>query len=273
MSPSLAEKVEYSVRFLRSLVNRKTAFMCSFGKDSMVLLDLMLRNELRFPVIFHRDPWFPEKYEFADSIIHKYGLQVYDWVPSGVTLWKGESIMAFNSIYQVGKTPHSVLNLPKNIVEPEHGKKFMCGLLDILGRPTGGFNYPWEVVVIGHKDSDKDQIAGSVKLVCDVKPGNGITPDAVFPLRHWTDEDVWDYTDEMGVPVQSDRYDQKNRCELPDKTKNSDYAHVCIACIDCRSSARSVICPKSGLEVACIPSLVPYQSKDTMGNYYGNASS
>ncbi len=236
------------------------AFMCSFGKDSMVLLHLLKSRGIDLPVIFHRDPWWPAKYAFADGIIRDNELTVHDWPPMAVTLWEGETIMAFTNHYQIGDKPGAVLFLPKNILPPEHGKKFLCGLTDVLQRPTGTYSFPWDCVLIGHKSSDEDQIAGKVTLHCDIKQNAGVGPDAAFPLRTWTDADIWDYTDRHNVPQQPDRYDVPNRREFADKSTNSDYAHVCIACCDRRSKAVSVHCPKMDCEVTAVADKVPYSS-------------
>jgi len=236
----------------------------------MILLHLLKSRGLRLPVIFHRDPWWPKKYAFADRIISEYGLEVHDWAPLAMTLWEGKSIMAFTTHYQIGPLPGGVLQCPKNILPPEPDKPFLCGLRDVLKRPTGTFNYPWDCVLIGHKNSDEDQIAGKVALNCDIKQNAGVGPDAAFPLRNWTDKDIWDYTACYNVPQQEDRYDVANRCELPDKSANSDYAHVCIACCDRRSDAKAVYCPKFGCSVTTVADQVPYDAPRF--NYYGEGA-
>jgi len=243
------------------------ALMCSFGKDSMVLLHLLLQRRIDLPVIFHRDPWWPAKYAFAEEMIRRFGLEVYDWAPSAVTLWEGKEIMAFTNHYQIGAKPGAILQLPKNILPPESGEKYLCALRDVLARPTGTFDYPWDCVLIGHKSSDADQIAGKVTLHCDIKLNNGVGPDAAFPLRTWTDTDVWNYIEEYEVPQQEDRYDVANRCERTDKRANSDYAHVCIACCDRSKPAASVYCPKLKCEVSSALDRVPYAAPKF--DYYG----
>ena len=242
---------------------KNPALMCSFGKDSMVLLDLLLRHSIKLPVIFHRDPWWPKKYAFADGIILEWNLEVHDYPPAKVTLWEGEAIMAFTNHYQIG--PQALLQLPKNILQPQFGEPFLCGLKQVLGRPTGTYQYPFDVVLVGHKSSDEDQIAGKVPLHVDVKLNGGAAPDAAFPLRGWTDKDIWDYTEAFEVPQQPDRY--KDRKELPDKTANSDYAHVCIACLDKRNTTPSVYCPKIEAEVSNISQFAPYE--EPAFTYYG----
>jgi hypothetical protein len=263
-------KVADTLSFVRKTLEayRRPAIMCSFGKDSMVLLHILRTAGIHLPVVFHRDPWWPQKYTFADRMIAEWELEVHDYAPSFVTLWEGKEIMAFTNHYQIGPTPSSYLQMPKNILPPEPNRKFLCGIKDVLNRPTGTFNYPFDLVLIGHKSSDKDQIAGAVPLHVDVKNNQGMAPDAAFPLRYWTDEDVWDYTSKHGVPQQEDRYDVANRCEKTDKWTNSDYANVCIACCDKRSQAKSVMCPKLGYEVSCVADKVPYS--EPQFDYYGD---
>lgn len=268
---TLAEKESYAVGVIRSVLSvaQKPAFMCSFGKDSMVLLHILQKHGIKVPLIFHKDPWFPKKYAFADGIVAEYELEVYDYPPFAVTMWEGESIMAFTNHYQIGDISRgAVLQLPKNILPPEEGKKWLCGLTDVLRRPTGNFSYPWDFVFIGHKDSDEDQIAGKVTLHCDIKNNGGNGPSAAFPLRHFTDADIWDYTEIHGVPQQEDRYDVKNRKEWPNKETNSDYANVCIACIDSRKKGQFVECPKlNGLVISNASDMVPYMKPNH--DYYG----
>lgn len=265
-------KIDYAKSFISRIIAeyRNPVFMCSFGKDSMVLLHIMQSMGVSIPILFHRDPWWSNKYRFADRIIANLELEVHDYPPERMSLWEGKEIMAFTSHYRIGANPAAVMQVPKNILPPD-GRKFLCGLKDILGRPTGGWhNYPWDVAFVGHKNSDKDQIAGSVELNCDIKNGAGLTPDLAFPLRYFTDADIWDYTEEFGVQQQEDRYDIANRRELPDKMNNSDYSHVCIKCCDSRSKATSVICPKNGREISCVSSMVPYESPQH--TYYGDQS-
>lgn len=238
--------------------------MCSFGKDSMVLLHILLAMGYDLPIVFHRDPWFPKKYEFADEIIRRWNLTVFDYPPLTTSLWEGKSLMAFTNHYQVGLrkggTP-ATLDLPKNILPPEEGTRWLCGLKDLLRRPTGFFNYSWDAAFLGHKNTDEDQIAGKVPLSCDIKQNNGEGPDGVFPMRDWNDDDIWEYTERFNVPVQMTRYAKKDGkwSELDDKTYNSDYWHACIKCCDKREP-KTVHCPLLDLEVTNISDTIPYHA-------------
>ena len=56
-------KIAQALELIRKILDtyRNPAFMCSFGKDSMVLLDILDANNIRLPVIFHKEPWFPKR--------------------------------------------------------------------------------------------------------------------------------------------------------------------------------------------------------------------
>lgn len=261
----ITETLSISKRVLASY--KKPVMGCSFGKDSMVLLHILINNGFKPPIVFYRDPWWPQKYRFADQMISEWDLETYDYPPSAITMWEGKEIMAFTNHYCVSNQTNGVLCLPKNILEPEPNRKWVCGV-ELLNRPKGTFQFPWDVVFIGHKSSDTDQIAGNVKLRVDIKKNSGIGPDFVFPLRNWTDDDVWEYTELYTVPQQWDRYNKATKKENPDKWTNSDYANVCISCMDRRNKAVSVYCPKMKCEVSNISSLVPYQ--DISMDYFGD---
>jgi hypothetical protein len=64
----------------------------------------------------------------------------------------------------------------------------------------------------------------------------------VFPLRHWTDDDIWNYIEENHLPIQSTRY--RDRKEISERWYSNDYINACTKCIDPRETAAEVFCPK-----------------------------
>ena len=115
--------------------------------------------------------------------------------------------------------------------------------MNFLIRPCGIFSYPWDSAFVAHKDVDDDPIFGPVPLHSKVVYRDE-GPDYVFPIREWTHNDVWDYTEQFNVPFQADRYDLANRREWPDKEFNSDWYPTCFRCVDKRISGQTVFCPK-----------------------------
>jgi 3'-phosphoadenosine 5'-phosphosulfate sulfotransferase (PAPS reductase)/FAD synthetase len=242
---SLQEKIKETEAFLGDCFSQFKApvLMCSFGKDSMVLLWLLRGMKKVPPVLFYEDPWFPRKYAFAHNIIETLNLEVYDYPPIRTTMLYGKGIPAFVNEYLL--SGNMTMALPKNIVEYEDvDREWLCGL-NFFTRPLGTIVFPWDLVLIGHKSCDEDQIYGKVPLKARLVVRDS-GPAYAFPLMHWTHGDVWDYTEENDIPVQASRYDQSHRTEWKTKYFSSDYFHACIRCVDARRKGTEVSCPKLG---------------------------
>jgi 3'-phosphoadenosine 5'-phosphosulfate sulfotransferase (PAPS reductase)/FAD synthetase len=69
-----------------------------------------------------------------------------------------------------------------------------------------------------------------------------------FPLRDWTDNDVWEFIEENHVPIPENRYE--NRMDREDTWYNNDHIHACVSCCDPREKASHVYCPKAKKMVA-----------------------
>lgn len=253
----LSEKINEVSDFLNSELPKyqRPVLNCSFGKDSLVLLHLLKFLNLLPQIVFYRDPWFPKKYDFAHWLIAEWNLEVYDYPPIATSMLYGKGIPAFVNEYQTSEW--SKLVLPKNIIEFQEGddeRQFLCGV-NFFTRPCGTFAYPWDVALVAHKDVDQDQIYGEVPLRTRVLFSD-VGPDFIYPLKDWSDEDVWDYLEHFKVPIQTDRYDVANRCEWPDKTTNSDYWPACIRCVDKRLEGETVFCPKLQKEIKNVSDLV-----------------
>jgi hypothetical protein len=242
----IVSKTERTIEQIRTWLGEamRPVVMLSFGKDSMVMAALIraAKDGARFPidVIYHRDPWFPHKHKFAEDVARSWGMRLHDFPPvaAGVKVKPGrlELVARYNCA-------GDGIDIPKNVCHPDEypRREYICGLQDWLLRPkVGDMFYPWDMVFIGHKSSDVDQFEGPVPLrVAETRCGQA---RVVFPLRDWTDEDVWDYIERERLPVQRTRYN--SRAELADKWHNNDYTHACTACIDPRVKVETVWCPK-----------------------------
>jgi 3'-phosphoadenosine 5'-phosphosulfate sulfotransferase (PAPS reductase)/FAD synthetase len=206
----------------------RPAIMCSFGKDSMVVLHQARALGYRLPVIFHREPFLPRKYRFSRQMIARWDLTVYDFPPQGTAVQaNGEQVEVVN-YYPAGARPCA---LPTGLVAPQTGETPLCALHDFYLKPTGTFAYPWDVVLHGHKSSDIDPIYGAIPLAADFAR-NLDSVSAAFPLRHFTDADVWEYHRRFAVPIHVERYDEAaDYRERADKTANPDYFPACWACM------------------------------------------
>lgn len=206
------------------------------------MLHLVRAAGYDWPVVFYREPFFPKKYDFANRVISEWGLTVYDYHPRFRTVFSRNGNVEIIGHYPFGK---SEIMVPTGLYEPDNfSEKFLCAKDDVLSRAVGEFNVPWSAFVVGHKDCDKDPLQGDLKLHLDQKQTPGC-PTMVFPIRNWTDEDVWNYSENYGVPIHTDRYekvDGKWR-EKNDRSLNPDWFPSCARCIDCEAG-EYVFCPK-----------------------------
>jgi Phosphoadenosine phosphosulfate reductase family len=249
-SMTLEDKIAHATALIRFFPG-PYALMCSFGKDSMVLLHLIRQTlpvpELGahlypVPILWHRHPYFPAKNEFGESIVRSWALEAYDHPPLACGVKCKPERLELVARYPFGS---SGIDLPINTEEPIGRRDFVCGL-QWLERPKQlGMQWPWATVFIGHRDSDVDPYEGPVPLRHDAAEGGGV--NIVFPLRRWTDDDVWQYIEDNQVPYDKRRY--AGRLEVPDKWLNPDYIHACTRCIDPRESAEKVFCPKLKKEI------------------------
>lgn len=237
----------------------KPIIMSSFGKDSMVLLDLAERAlGKKLPILFHREPFLPKKNQFADRIIAERGYTVFDYAPAGFTLFQNNGRTDIVRHYNVAKGKFAML--PLNIYDGDTMRGQLCGLDDFYHRPTSPvFEFPWDLVLIGHKSSDVDPTIGPVPLKVDLHKNVG-GPDYLFPLRHFTHQDIWDYTFGSGLPYNTERYDGDLQ-DLPMKKYNNDYYPVCVRCMD-RTQPAVVRCPKLNRDISNISKEIVYTSID-----------
>lgn len=229
--------------------------LSSFGKDSMVLLELFKQLEIKLPILFFREHHFPKKYQFANKIIEDNEYEVYDYPPLYSALSKHEGHVEIANFYQVGTEDQNVF-CPTGVRDPLPGEPFLCGLRDIYDKPKGTYEFRWDTVYIGHKSSDHDPILGDVPVNSDLTDTGPFI--LVFPLRHFTDKDVWEFHKKFNVPINMKRYNEQDGWrEFTDLTYNPDCFPACIACID-RDRESEVLCPKAGTKIPNISAGIKY---------------
>ena len=225
------------------LAQAKTpAIMSSFGKDSMVMLHLIRSLKRDLPIVFYRESFMPKKYRFANAVIDEWDLTVYDYPPSETAVVGKNGCVEVINAYTIGKRS---LFRPTGFYKPEGGGVSLCALHDIYLKATGTYAFPWDVVFVGHKSTDVDPIEGEIPLDADY--ANYVDCASIaYPLRHFTDQDIWDYTEKFNLPIHHSRYEkiEGKWSERKDKRFNPDYFPACTACMVPESG--SVPCPRLG---------------------------
>jgi len=257
-------KIDEALRIVRAAYSqfKRPVLLWSGGKDSMVLLWLLREAFDELPaIICWREPWMPEKQAFVNFVIQQLNLTVWDYAPSGVALCRGAGRIDVLNKYQIA--PGEYITLARGTERPDEAcrRPFLCGVNTFLTRPTGTFNFPWDLMLIGHKNCDVDPQSGRIPLALDIKFHPG-APASVFPLRHWTDKDILDYTRLYNVPHDTERYRINANGEWinsEDKRTNPDYYHTCFACCD-PDNDTVVWCPKLQAQINNISAAVNWEA-------------
>jgi hypothetical protein len=207
----------------------------------MVMLHLTRSIGLDLPVIFNRIPVLPQKQRFANQVIDHWNLKVHSYLPARVQIVTEPE---FDIVYQYQIADGETLLMPVGVKEPVNGEFFVCGLMDLMRTPRGGIWYPWDTAMLGHKSSDVDPLYGPVPLA-DYTSQVSENLTAVFPVRDFTDQDIWEYTQRFDVPYNRQRYDAANGYrEFTNYRFNNDYYAACTKCM--KPGPEIVDCPKFG---------------------------
>lgn len=248
---------EWNKRWPRAVV------LWSGGKDSTALLHLIRYGaEIDIPVIQYRQPKFRERYAYSDRLIKEWDLEVYEYPPMKVSLADGPDVntgeVRFDMLHYFQWGRDCVI-LSLGTENPKEGERFLCGVTDFLQRPTGTFNWPWGAVYIGTKFEDTDLIKGHVPLAQDIRIVDG-SPVSLYPMRDWTDEEIFWYLEDNGIEPDPTRYIKQNDTwkNNPDKSLNADFYPACFNCVN-RHMGRHVHCPKLNATITNISDMAPYE--------------
>lgn len=179
---------------------KSPALLCSFGKESLILLKLV-REIKPDTSIF----WFGDKLSlFAESIIRDNDLQVFSYAPADRYLVPNNDGYSLIDEYSLGQ-----VNVPL-ISDLEESDLCELELLPTIRTPI--FNYRADVTLWGYRAADRHSL---VQTVFPQKfPLGGTIMDA--PLYNWNEQDVYSAIEELRIP-----YEPQN-----------DRVQVCSACLD-----------------------------------------
>jgi len=152
------------------------ALLCSFGKDSLVLLRTVLDMGHKPTIIWFRDHLNP----FAAKIIREWDLEVVGYAPSA--RYQVENTLV--SEYAIG---NARLPLLQDISEQ--------------GQPvnkvtTPRFDYGWDTTLFGYRKSDSHPL-----VPVTFEPEFQLGPTKMIaPLYDLSDREIFRLTNEMGIP-------------------------------------------------------------------------
>jgi len=241
--------LEEAIQSISAVVRsaESAAVFTSFGKDSMALLGVLREANLLSAVqlVSFRHPAFPSRYAFADRIIAQWSLDPL------IVFHRWNSIIAGNGrvdLLGTARARGSRIHIPvANMVWQSESKLWSCALDNQLPHGVDLIKLDFDLVLLGSKQSDVDPVVGKVE-VRNVAEQFGGKTSLLFPLRDWTDDDIWDLIRSREIPFDSNRYVESTTGTFVDDTtysEHSEYLPVCTACVNPANDGE-VWCPKFG---------------------------
>ena len=250
----MKEKIDQAKEIISMIAQqyKRPVIYCSFGKDSICVVHLCQSMGYNWPVLFHREPEFPNKFRYQNQIIADWNVTAYDYPPAKTSVYyrPGGKYFEVATHFEIGGGATfillGVLYEPPEFIEGQ----YLCAL-DLYKQPTcSGYQYKWDVGLRGDKDIDAHPHTGKpFKMRFGVQLNIGCV-DFSFPLQSWTDRDVTQYIIENNIPINDKIYDLDNDVLVnkEDKTHNADYRPACYRCMKC-DEAEMIMCPKKGVMV------------------------
>lgn len=201
------------------------AVLCSFGKDSMLLLHLVREVLGYFPVVIWFHTGLSSK-KFARRMIVELDLHVWSWQPADVyVLPKAEGLSLIRE-QAFGDERFPVL------ADIEDGTECIG---DFPQARTPALYPHFDRLFIGYKDTDSHWTLGGTGFC----PEDGWTlgkAQVYAPIRYMDDNEVWEAIKVLGVPTDEERYLQNGQ--------DPDTISCCHACL--KEGTEDVFCPKEG---------------------------
>lgn len=213
--------------------SERPAVACSFGKDSMVLLYLaQLLNPLVSVAYFEGFP-HPTKHAFSERITAEWGLSLIKPTPMGRDAIRAtDGRVEIVEAYRVG--PKQVMYFPLE-AEPGYAPdaSAMCGR-EKRQAPVSDEPVNFDAVFVGHRGDDVDPTHGAVPLDHHIIDYGDFR--LVYPLKDWTEADIWHASHILDIPQNDARYIWR------DMSANADYWPLCTKCLP----GGFTICPQTG---------------------------
>lgn len=192
---------------------KNPALLCSFGKDSLLLLHLALQIYPNLAIIWYKHRANKEQRRFAERIIQEWDLTVLSYSPADTYFLPGDSLTLVD---EMSFGPH---RLPL-LTDTKQGTE--CAVT-LKGERTPFFGYDFDVTLWGYKRSDEVGPLFKTPFAEDFKFG---VSRFVAPLYDLTDGEVLRAIEECGIPYEA----------------VDDSVSVCTNCL---TSDEPVYCPEA----------------------------
>lgn len=223
----------------RLATSRNPVVACSFGKESMVMLALAREIKSDITALYFPGLPHPTKHLFAERMAREWNLNLYAPYPRVRDVVSKDGQVELVELYELA--PKRFMYFPVEAApDYEPDASAHCGLAFLKEEPVSARADDFDAVFIGHRGDDQDPTHGSVPL-------NDYVVDYgdfryIYPLRDWTEDDIWAASRLLGIPQNEARYRDR------DIGADNDYHDLCTRCFLGGAGRASVICPKTGDE-------------------------
>ena len=232
--------IESSLALIREQLAwaKRPCVLWSSGKDSQILLWLVRQIDPNITIFYFQAFPHPMKHAFANRVIREWGLNVVIPIPAERDAIVKDNHAEIIELYQLG--PKRLMYFPIE-AEPNHQPTFnsRCAV-EKLGAPVQNqVSLMRDLAFIGHRNDDVDPTFGAVPLKDYVAESENGDFRYVYPLKDWTEHDIWTASHIHKIPQNTARYVDR------DMSQNNDYYPMCSNCL--RNDEAEVFCPRAGI--------------------------
>lgn len=242
----MKKKIESAKTIIKTISEqyKNPIIYCGFGKDSICVLDLCRDLGLNWPIMYHREIFFPRKKKFANRIIEEWNLRCYDYPFWKVSIFHRFGVIELVRHYQIGSS--DMLHCSMLCTPDTFDEEYLCAYEDLVLSPKGSMEYIWDIGLEGSRTGEQKPHTNNepIGLRWALKQNIG-SADIAFPIHDWTGEDIYHYHLERDIPINHDVYDVRDDQLIPkdDYTFNPDKRPACSECIN-PDNPLTVYCPR-----------------------------
>jgi len=178
MDQKALDSLDFMRQKLEEFKNKNVAVLCSFGKDSIVLLDLMMKVKPDIQVLFLNTPFKPkETLQFRDLVVRHYKLNLKEYIS------------------EYASDPEIMENVVLKPNLPKTNPELCCQIFKVKPAMRAVEELSLDAWFSGIRATESEH---RKLLSMEFRQGDFVR---LHPLINWTEADTWRYTASHHLPV------------------------------------------------------------------------